>query len=343
MGLGRPRHPPRPARPRAAAFLRDEVGVDAGGPAPPVALEHVRLADPALPDGAARPRWPRRRRRARARRPRSRASCTRPGKGYPDLVRQRAGDCTPAPDAVVCPRTHERGRRGARARAPSAGSPSSRSAAGRASSAAWSRCAASFAAVVALDLRRLDRQRRRRRRCAATLGPGLRGPAVERALERARASRSATSRRATSTRRSAAASPRARPGRRRRATGAIDEIVLGVALRRAARASSTLPARPASAAGPDLRELVVGSEGDARGDHRGGAARAPAPASAPLRGLVLRALRRRAPRRSARSSRSDVAPDVARLSDEAETAVARAGRHGGLKGASAPPTCALRG
>ena len=51
---------------------------------------------------AARRRVPRAlRRRSRARRPRGARRCTPRGKSYPDLVRQRAGDCEGAPDAVV--------------------------------------------------------------------------------------------------------------------------------------------------------------------------------------------------------------------------------------------------
>ena len=68
----------------------------------PVALEDVRLRPPAL-RGRGCARGSRRRGGgARARRRRARA-CRCRGKSYLDLLRQRAGDCEDAPDAVVAP------------------------------------------------------------------------------------------------------------------------------------------------------------------------------------------------------------------------------------------------
>ena len=77
------------------------------------------------------------------------------GKGYPDLVRMRAGEPDGAPDAVVYP---ERARAAAGAAASCARAPrwrSCRSAAAPASSAAWRRCAASTRGVLALDMGRM--------------------------------------------------------------------------------------------------------------------------------------------------------------------------------------------
>ena len=87
----------------ATAFLREERGLDAGVVSRPVALEDVRLREPAL-----EPRLLRRLeaitgdvrvdREARVLRCR--------GKSYLDLLAQRAGDCEDAPDAVVAPADH---------------------------------------------------------------------------------------------------------------------------------------------------------------------------------------------------------------------------------------------
>jgi alkyldihydroxyacetonephosphate synthase len=88
----------------AAGFLRAELGVDGGVVDAPVALEDVRLREPALPAGL-RERLEaitgavRDDREARVLRCR--------GKSYLDLLAQRAGDCTDAPDAVVAPADHD--------------------------------------------------------------------------------------------------------------------------------------------------------------------------------------------------------------------------------------------
>jgi alkyldihydroxyacetonephosphate synthase len=90
----------------AAGFLRAELGVDGAVVSQPVALEEVRLSEPALGD-AARARLAdivgegQVRSDAAARVGRCR------GKSYLDLLRQRAGECEDAPDAVVAPGTAE--------------------------------------------------------------------------------------------------------------------------------------------------------------------------------------------------------------------------------------------
>ena len=88
---------------------------------------------------------------------------------------------------------------------------------------------------------------------------------------------------------------------------------------RSARSSSA--ARPANAAGPDLRELVLGSEG-AFGVITAVTVRVrPVPDGQGLRGLALRLVRRRARPRCATLAQSGAAPTVLRLSDETETAI----------------------
>ena len=96
----------------------------------------------------------------------------------------------------------------------------------------------------------------------AVLERGHARPGGRAGAERARATRSATSRSRASTRPGRAGRRRARPGRPRPATGAIDEMVVrGGATLAGARGHAGAAVRTRNAAGPDLRELVVGSEG----------------------------------------------------------------------------------
>src|SRR3954452_8474468 len=87
----------------AAGFLRSEIGVSGAVISTPVSLEEVRLRPPALGDalrerlaGLAAVRDD----------PAARVGRCR-GKSYLDLLRQRAGDCEDAPDAVVAPPSAE--------------------------------------------------------------------------------------------------------------------------------------------------------------------------------------------------------------------------------------------
>ena len=105
MGLGRPRGTPRRCRRRRWTFLRERIGI-AAQPRPPVALEHVRLPSARISAeliaqlraivgaDAVHDRHAERVLHAA-------------GKGYPDLVRLRAGEPEGAPDAVLYPRSHE--------------------------------------------------------------------------------------------------------------------------------------------------------------------------------------------------------------------------------------------
>src|SRR3954469_14623376 len=87
----------------AAGFLRSELGVSGAVVSTPVSLDEVRLRPPALGDalrerlaGLAELRDD----------PAARVGRCR-GKSYLDLLRQRAGDCEDAPDAVVAPASAE--------------------------------------------------------------------------------------------------------------------------------------------------------------------------------------------------------------------------------------------
>ena len=90
---------------------------------------------------------------------------------------------------------------------------------------------------------------------AGTYGPGARGGARSRT-----ASRSATTRSRSRARRSAAGSPPARSASSRTATAGSSELFAGGHLE-TPRGPLDLPPYPASAAGPDLRQVVLGSEG----------------------------------------------------------------------------------
>ena len=252
------------------------------------------------------------------------------GKGYVDLVRLRAGTPEGAPDAVVLPAGHEQVR------------------------AVLEVCAKSGLAVVpfgggtsvvggveplrgehdgaiALDMRRiagiaqLDRESR-----IVTVGAGMRGPALERKLadegltlghwpqsfEYVTLGGCAASRSA---------------GQASSGYGNIAKMVLG--LRMAAPAGDiALQAMPASAAGPGLRELVVGSEGTLGVIDEVSLRVRGAPAKRVYVGVMFESFA--AGVQALRTMAQEHAlPDVARLSDATETrmSMALAGT-GGLKG-----------
>ncbi len=181
------------------------------------------------------------------------------GKSYPDLLRRRTGHAEDAPDAVVFPGSHDEVQRVLEvcvaqgvAVVPFGG--------GTSVVGGVVPVRGSFAAVIALDLSRLnelvdiDRQS-----LTATLGAGLRGPQAEALLnaegftlghfpqsyEHASIGGYAVTRSA---------------GQASTGYGRFDDLVVG--LRMATPAGElVLDHGPASAAGPDLRELAVGSEG----------------------------------------------------------------------------------
>ena len=100
--------------------------------------------------------------------------------------------------------------------------------------------------------------------------------------------------------------------------GAIERMVLGLRLV-APAGEIDLPALPASAAGPSLRQLLVGSEGTLGVICELSLRVRAAPARARLRGRLLRGLRGRRRGAARRSRQHGASPDVARLSDEQET------------------------
>jgi alkyldihydroxyacetonephosphate synthase len=310
-----------PALPaQADDFLRAELGLAGGVVEAPVALEDVRLPAPELPEaardglvrgvGAAHVLDDRESRVLRCR-----------GKSYLDLLAQRAGDCEGAPDAVVRPGDHEQVADVLRVCAehgvavvPFGG--------GTSVVGGLEARREGFAGRISLDLGRMDAvDSVDERSLTAVLGPGLRLPEAERALgahglRLAHVPQSfewATVGGCVATRSA---------GQSSTGHGRIDENVVAVRCVAPAGDLATLGA-PASAAGPALRELVVGSEGalgvitrvalrvrpvaEAR-RHEGWFARSFADGCEALRRLEQEGL----------------APDLARLSDEAETRVSLA-------------------
>jgi alkyldihydroxyacetonephosphate synthase len=314
--------------PRTLRLLGEELGRLAG-PRPPVALEHVHLEDATLASGALeelrRIVGERHVRQDHAERVRHAA-----GKGYPDLVRLRAGKPEGAPDAVVMPGSHEQLRavlelcqRSSLAAVPFGG--------GTSVVGGVAPLAGEHAGVIALDTRRLasvvalDRSS-----LTVTVEGGLRAPALERHL----AARGLTlghfpqsfeyvSLGGCAATRSA--------GQASSGYGAIEKMIVG--LRLAAPAGDiALPPVPASAAGPGLRQLLVGSEGTLGVIDQLSLRVRPAPAERLYEGAFFRdfdagtgALRMLAQERAM--------PELARLSDEQETRVTLAlSSSGGLRG-----------
>jgi alkyldihydroxyacetonephosphate synthase len=327
-GWGEPGAGPRLPE-HADEFLREALGVGGEVVDRPVALADVRLREPALDAavlaalrgvvGEAHVRQDREARVLRCR-----------GKSYTDLLRQRAGDCETAPDAVVAPAGHDEVLAVLRLCA-EAGVAVVPFGGGTSVVGGLEPERAGFGALVSLDLGRLDAIGAvDRRALTATLGPGLRLPEADRALaaegltlghvpqsyEWASVGGCVATRSA---------------GQSSTGHGRIDANV--VALRAATPLGEVaVGGAPASAAGPDLRQLLAGSEG-ALGVLTEVVLRVhPRPSTtrhegwfAPTFGDGVEALRALA--------QAGDAPDVARLSDEEETrtSLALAGG-GGLPG-----------
>jgi alkyldihydroxyacetonephosphate synthase len=337
-GWGDPAHPPA-LPPAALGFLADTVGV-AAQPCPPVALASVRLPQRALPDtalaqlraivGAAAVRDDHAQRVLHA-----------AGKGYPDLVRMRAGRPHGAPDAVVLP------------------------ADGRQVAAVLEVCTRESLAVVPFgggtsvvggveplrgghrgvisldmghmgDVLALDEQSR-----TVTVQGGIRAPALERQLSGRGLTLGHYPQSYEYVSLGGCAATRS-AGQASSGYGAIERMVQG--LRVAAPAGEIdLPAVPATAAGPSLRQLLIGSEGTLGVICELSLRVRAAPQERSYEGIffedfaagveVLRAL-----------AQQGSAPDVARLSDRQETrmSLALAGT-GGVKGRLGRAYLAARG
>jgi alkyldihydroxyacetonephosphate synthase len=304
----------------ALALLAGELGALPAGRRDPVALGDVRLSAPALP-ASARERLVAVVGAEHVRDDRLARVTHAAGRGYHDLVRLRAGDAEGAPDAVVYPADAEQIAAVLRACAeesvavvPFGG--------GTSVVGGVEPLRGRFPAVVALDLARLDALLAVDPvSLTATVQAGMTGPALEAALaERGLTLGHFPQSFEFSTVGGWVATRSA--GQASTGYGRIDALVVAL---RVVTPSGELVTRavPASAAGPSVRELLVGSEG-ALG----------VIAEVTLRVRPKPALRRyeafSLPRLDAGCDalralvREGAAPDVARLSDPPETRVSLA-------------------
>lgn len=326
-GWGDPRHPPG-LPPHALGFLRETIGVGST-PRPPVALEHVRIDPSAIPSesldalrdivGSGHVRDDQADRVTHA-----------AGKGYPDLVRLRAGAPAGAPDAVLYPSTHEQLRallaacsRLSLAVVPFGG--------GTSVVGGVEPLRGAHRAVVALDMERmasllaLDQQ---------SLILNVQAGARARELERLLSSKGLTLGHFPQsfeyvTLGGCAATRSA--GQASTGYGRFERMVRGL---RMASPAGDIESRtvPASAAGPDLRELLVGSEGVLGVIDELSLRVRRAPTTRIYEGVFFESFQAGADAFRA-LSQAHCAPDVARLSDLSETrmSLALAGS-GGVKG-----------
>ncbi len=326
-GWGDPAHPPGlPAG--ALAFLAEIIGA-APRPRPPVALSNVRLAPPAPPPGALETL------RGIVGAPYVREDHAErvlhaAGKGYPDLVRLRSGQPEGAPDVVVLPSSSEQVRailehcaRVSLAVVPFGG--------GTSVVGGVAPLRGGHSGVVALDTRRmadvleLDRESR-----TVSVGAGLRAPALERFLGERGLTLGHYPQSFEYVSLGGCAATRS-AGQASSGYGAIEKMVMGLRLT-APAGPIELPAMPASAAGPSLRGLLVGSEGTLGVITELSLRVRAAPRERIYEGVffedfaagveVLRTL-----------AQEHASPDVARLSDEQETSMSLAlAGSGGVKG-----------
>ncbi len=280
-------------------------------------LEAVRLREPAL-DGAVRTRLEAVAGAAHVRDDREARALRCRGKSYLDLLAQRAGSCEDAPDAVVAPASHEQAA-AVLAVCAEAGVAVVPFGGGTSVVGGLEPLRGDFASLVSLDLARMDGVLAvDERSLTATLGPGLRLPEADRAL----AARGltlghvpqsyewATVGGCVATRSSGQAST---------GFGRIDANLVGA---RMATPAGELAARtlPASAAGPDLRQLVAGSEGTLGVITEVALRVHPVPAERRYEAWVIAGFEAGCEALRA-LEHAGAAPDVARLSDEDETRI----------------------
>jgi alkyldihydroxyacetonephosphate synthase len=309
-------------------LLREEVGI-AEDPRRPVELEDVKLPPSALGRaahrglsdavGAARILTDHQVRVVHA-----------AGKGYVDLLRQRTGTPEAAPDAVVFPDSHEQVAAvlAACARFRVAVVPFG---GGTSVVGGVAPLRGRQVAVVSLDLRHLrglvdvDRESLLVRAAAGTRGPALEAELAAHRLTLGHFPQSfeyVTIGGCAATRSAGQAS---------NGYGRIDELVRGLRMA-SPSAELVLAAQPASAAGPDLRELIVGSEGTLGVITDVTLKVRPRPAETHYEALFFETFEQgaQALRLVAQERR---APDIGRLSDEEETRLTMGlAGDGGLKG-----------
>jgi alkyldihydroxyacetonephosphate synthase len=298
----------------AAAMLHDELGIG-DRHLPPVAIEQVRLPEPALPDhvlsrlaGVVGEEYVRQDRLARVRHA--------AGRSYPDLVRLRSGDASAAPDAVVCPGT-EAEVADVLAACDSAAVAVVPFGGGTSVVGGVEPLRNGFSAVITLDLRRMNRLvDADRMSLTATFEPGVFGPRVDTLL----ASRGLTLGHFPQSHEFATIGgyvATRSAGQASTGYGRIDELVVGL---RCVAPAGRIEAKPlpASAAGPSVRELLVGSEGVLGVITEATLSVRPLPEERRYEGWSFRSFEEGV--EAFRGvEQAEASPDVARLSDEEET------------------------
>jgi alkyldihydroxyacetonephosphate synthase len=286
----------------------DALAELAGRPTPPVPIEDVRLTESRLPDAL----------REHARVDREERVLHAAGKNYPDLVRLRSGDASNAPDGVLYPADHDEVVRLLAlcaehrvAVVPFGG--------GTSVVGGVEPLRGEFESVVALDLALIDHLTTDRISLTGSFGAGLRGPQAEARL----AGRGLTLGHFPQSFEFASIGgyvATRSAGQASTGYGRLDKLVLG--LRMAAPAGDVVVKPvPASAAGPSLRELVVGSEGTLGVITDATLMLRPLPAERRYEGWSFRSFDEGA--EAFRTlAQAHAAPDVARLSDEEETRLA---------------------
>jgi alkyldihydroxyacetonephosphate synthase len=297
----------------AQAMLRAELGP--AEPAERVALEDVALPDPRpLPDGVVGAAG------GAVLTGREDRVLRAGGKSYPDLFRARTGRLPAAPDAVVLPESREQV--GAILEACAAGGVAVVPFGGGTSVVGGvDPHAGPHQAAIALDLARLRHCEVDRTSLTARLGPGLRGPEAEAALAAQgltlghfpQSFEYATIGGFAATRSAGQASA---------GYGRFDELVTAVEMLAPAGRLATL-ATPHTAAGPALRELIVGSEGTLGVITEVTVRVRPAPQVTRYEGWIAEDFDSGAETVRA-LAHADRLPDVTRLSDEEETRVSLA-------------------
>lgn len=305
--------------PHAEALLRGEFGVT-GRRVPRCALEDVRISVSSYPEGL-RERLVQIVGEGHVRDDRLSRVAHALGKSYIDLLRLRAGDGSSAPDAVVYPGSHDEVA-AVLAACADAGVAVVPFGGGTSVVRGVEPLRDGFAAAISLDLARMDRLLSADlRSLSATFAPGITGPRAEAALSARgltlghfpQSFEYATVGGFVATRSAGQAST---------GYGRIDELVLGL---RCATPAGEIGSRsvPASAAGPSLRELLVGSEGilgvvtEVTLDVR------PAPEARRFEGWSFRSFQDGA-EAFRTMEQAEASPDVARLSDEEETRISLA-------------------
>ncbi|MEA2405312.1 MAG: alkyldihydroxyacetonephosphate synthase [Thermoleophilaceae bacterium] len=300
------------------AMLRSELGLD-DRQARRVEIAAVRLPDPRLPDDvAAKLRGVVGDENVRS--DHETRVFHAAGKSYPDLVRMRSGDGSGAPDAVLYPGSREEVARLLEicaeegvAVVPFGG--------GTSVVGGVEALREGFDAAVTIDLERLDSLTTDHRSLIATFGAGLRGPAAEARLQGRgltlghfpQSYEFATIGGYVATRSAGQAST---------GYGRIDELVLGLRCATPVGEVVVKPV-PASAAGPKLRELIVGSEGTLGVITEATLMVRPLHEARRYEGWSFRSFAEGAEAFRA-MEQEHASPDVARLSDEEETRLAMA-------------------